>query len=95
MLEIKKSKIGRYFKTILVSSIIGAEKPETKAYQVAIKEVGIPANQILMIDNKDQYLVPARKLGMEVLYCDRIDFSPHPEFPRIKDVSEVIDFFKK
>jgi HAD superfamily hydrolase (TIGR01509 family) len=93
-LEIKRSKIGKYFKTILVSSIIGAEKPEIKAYQIAIGKIGVSANQILMIDNKDTYLVPAHNLGMKVLYCDRIDFNPNSQFPRIKEISEVIGYLK-
>jgi HAD superfamily hydrolase (TIGR01509 family) len=93
-LEIKRSKVGKYFKTVLVSSIIGAKKPETKAYQIAIKEIGVPANQILMIDNKEHYLMPAHNLGMKVLYLDRADFNPNSELPRIKEISEVADYLK-
>ena len=92
LLEIKRSKVGKYFKTILVSSLIGAEKPEKMAYQMAIKEIGLPAGQLLMIDNKEDYLVPAFDLGMKVLYFDRIDFNPDSEFPRIKEISEVADY---
>ena len=94
-LEIKRSKIGRYLNTILVSSIIGAEKPEEKAYQIAIEEIGFPAKQILMIDNKDQYLVPAYRIGMQVLYLDRINFNPDSKFHRIKSVAEVKNYLKR
>lgn len=95
ILEIKKSKVGKYFNKILVSSIIRAEKPDIRAYKIALKEIGIPANQILMVDNKDQYLVPAHKLGMQVLYLDKIDFNPNSQFSRIKDISELIDYLEK
>lgn len=94
-LEIKKSKIGKYFKTILVSSLVGAEKPDIKAYQIALKKIRIPACQVLMIDNKEDYLVPAFELGIKVLYLDRIDFNSNSKFSRIKNVSEVVDYLRK
>lgn len=95
LLEIQRTGIAEYFKVILVSSIIGAEKPDIKAYQIALKKIGIPANQILMVDNKEEYLNPAHKLGMKVVYLDRIDFDPNSKFPRIKDISEIEDYIKQ
>lgn len=93
-LEIKKSKIGKYFKTILVSSLVDAKKPEIKAYQIALKKIRIPACQVLMIDNKEDYLVPAFELGIKVLYCDRINFNPDSQFPRIRSVAEIIGYLE-
>jgi len=92
LLEIRRSKVGKYFKTILVSGIIGARKPDIKAYQIAIKEIGVLASQILMVDNKESYLMPAKNLGISVLFMDIVDFNPDSIFPRIKDVSEVVDY---
>lgn len=94
LLEIKRSKIGRYFEIILVSTIIGARKPEIKAYQIALRKIGFPPEQVLMIDNKEHYLVPAERLGMKVIYMDRIDFNPDSKFPRIKNISEILAYLK-
>jgi len=90
-LEIKRSKVGKYFKKILVSAIIGAAKPEIEAYQRAIKEMGIPASEILFVDNEELYLFPAKNLGMKVVLMDRRNLYSDSKFSRIKDIAEIVN----
>lgn len=94
LLEIKRSKIGNYFRIILVSNIIGAKKPETEAYQIAIKRIGLLSDEILFVDNKEEYLVPARGLGMNVILMDREDSYTNSEFFRIKNLEAIKHYFQ-
>lgn len=88
-LEIKRSKIGKYFKTILVSSLIGTKKPDIKSYKITLKRLKLPVNQVIMVDNKEHFLLPAYKLGMQVIFLDRINFNPSSQLPRARNLVEV------
>lgn len=94
LLEIKRSKISKYFKTILISSVIGAKKPEVKAYQTAINQIGVSSNQILFTDDKEEYLVPAKNLGMKVVLMDKENFYPESKFPKIRHISSIKNYLK-
>lgn len=92
LLEIQRTGIDKYFPAILISSIIGVRKPDPEAYKIAMKKIGESAEEILFLDNKEDYLLPAQELGMKVVFVDRIDWNPNSQFPRIKDLSEITNY---
>ncbi len=94
LLEIKRSGAEKYFKSILVSSLIGAAKPQLEAYRIAIKEIGVSSDKILFVDNKETYLVPAKNLGMKTLLMDRKDLYANTSFSKIRMISEIINYLK-
>jgi HAD superfamily hydrolase (TIGR01509 family) len=56
-----------YFNHLILSHELGIIKPDERIYEIALKKVGLPADQCLFIDDQEKVLVPARKLGMETI----------------------------
>lgn len=55
------------FFPIVVSCDVGVRKPNPKIYKMVIKKLGLKASEILFVDNQKWNLIPAEKLGMQVL----------------------------
>ncbi|MCX6801394.1 MAG: HAD family phosphatase [Candidatus Diapherotrites archaeon] len=57
-----------FFSKIFNSAEIGLRKPDMKFYEFALKELGVAPQKIVFIDDKEVNLVPAKKLGMNVIH---------------------------
>lgn len=65
--DINRSK-GNYslFDLIILSCDVKCRKPDREIYEIAVKRLNLEPKEILFIDNKIDYLVPAERLGMKV-----------------------------
>jgi putative hydrolase of the HAD superfamily len=66
----KRAKlIGVYapFDPCLLSCEIGCEKPDPKAYQILLKRLGLPASDVVFIDDKQENIDQARKQGIDAI----------------------------
>ena len=59
-----------YWDTIIDSTEVGLRKPMPEIYELAEKRAGVPAEQILFIDNREKNLVPARHRGWQTFLYD-------------------------
>ena len=59
---------------IVNSSIVGTRKPWPEIYELAEKLAGVPAEEILFIDNREKNLVPARARGWQTFLYDSRDY---------------------
>lgn len=57
------------FSPIVLSSQEGYAKPEPEIYKIAASRMGLPAAQILFIDDQEQFLLPAEDLGMRTIHA--------------------------
>lgn len=56
----------KIFKEVVTSEIVGETKPSSKGFEYIMKKTGLPADQHLMIgDREDVDLAPAKALGMQ------------------------------
>lgn len=62
-----------HFSAIVDSSKIGSIKPDPQIYQVAEAMAGVPADQILLIDDTRGNLTPARSAGWHVMWFNDYD----------------------
>ena len=54
---------------------LGIAKPDAAIYQHAAEGLGVPANEILFIDDREENIVAARAAGMHAIqYIDHADF---------------------
>jgi FMN phosphatase YigB (HAD superfamily)/DNA-binding XRE family transcriptional regulator len=74
------------YDTIVDSSVVKAIKPETQIYEIAVKQAGVPAEEILLIDDSRTNLMAAERLGWHVLWFD--DYMPAESTKRIKEALE-------
>jgi len=62
-------KVGNYegFDPLILSCEVGYAKPDERFYQRALDLLKLRPEEILLIDDQDKCLVPARKMGMKVI----------------------------
>lgn len=70
------------YDTIIDSSVVKAIKPETRIYTVATQKAGVPASEILLVDDSRINLMAAEKHGWHVLWFD--DYRPDESAGRVK-----------
>lgn len=58
------------YEVIVDSSQVGAVKPEPSIFKYAAEQAGVPADEILFIDDTQGNLVAAEKLGWRVVWFD-------------------------
>lgn len=91
----KNLGLSAYFNEIIISSLIGFEKPDPEIYRFALKRAGVnPENSLHIGDDLELDFQPARSLGMHSLLLDRFDrYEPQPY--RITSLSEVLPFLEE
>ncbi len=66
----KKAGLRDYFKSFVISSIIGVTKPDELMYKTALNELGVSANEAIFIDDNIRNCDGAKKLGIKtILLC--------------------------
>ncbi len=75
-----------HYDAIVDSSEVGVIKPEAKIYEIAQQRAGVPANEILFIDDDRVNLMAAEKLGWHVLGFD--DSHPEESAVRVRQALE-------
>lgn len=75
------------YATIIDSSKVGSIKPEKQIYDIAQEKAGVPADEILLIDDSRTNLMGAEHMGWKVLWFD--DFRPSESAARIRDALKL------
>lgn len=55
----------------VLSSEIGTVKPESEIYQIAEEKAGVDPKEILFIDDKEDFLQPAKNRGWQTFQFDQ------------------------
>lgn len=55
------------FNPCLLSYEMGATKPDLKAYEILIKEMNLPASDIVFIDDRKENVEAAKKMGLDAI----------------------------
>jgi len=62
---VKKFDIIKIFDDLVLSFIVGAMKPERPIFEEAVKKAGVDRSAILYIDDRDDLVKEANRLGIE------------------------------
>lgn len=71
---------------IIDSSVVHAIKPDEEIYAIAQEHAGVPASEILLVDDSRTNLMAAEHLGWHVLWFD--DYRPAESIKRIRQALE-------
>jgi FMN phosphatase YigB (HAD superfamily)/DNA-binding XRE family transcriptional regulator len=74
------------YDAIIDSSVVQAIKPEEKIYQIATTQAGVPATEILFVDDSRTNLMAAERLGWRVLWFD--DMRPAESAAKVRTALE-------
>jgi FMN phosphatase YigB (HAD superfamily) len=75
------------YDAIIDSSEVGAIKPEAKIFEVATKKAGVPAAEILLVDDSRANLMAAGKQGWRVLWFD--DYRPDESADKVREALQI------
>ncbi|GAA3202813.1 HAD family hydrolase [Nonomuraea helvata] len=78
-------RIRRWF----ISSDLGARKPDPAAYRAVLDALGLPAEEVLFVDDRPVNLAPARALGMRTILYRSDDTGPEPG-PSVGTMPELV-----
>jgi putative hydrolase of the HAD superfamily len=59
-----------WFEVLIDSTELGVRKPDPEPYLVAIKQMGLPANEIVFIDDNPTYVEGGAAVGLQSLLLD-------------------------
>jgi putative hydrolase of the HAD superfamily len=76
-----------HYDALVDSSVVGTIKPETDIYKIAEGEAGVPANEILFIDDSRTNLMAAERQGWRVMWFD--DYRPDQSVIKIKQALDI------
>lgn len=77
--SLKSDQLYPLFDFFGISAVVGVEKPDLTIYQLAIKELATPVDQMIHIGNRiDTDVMPAKSLGMRTVWVRRGEANPDP-----------------
>jgi FMN phosphatase YigB (HAD superfamily)/DNA-binding XRE family transcriptional regulator len=75
------------YTVVIDSSSVGAIKPEPRIYEIAQERAGVPATEILLVDDSRSNLMAAEHQGWHVLWFD--DYRPEESAERVRSALET------
>ena len=89
---IKALGLPKFFRTVVVSGVVGVSKPNPEIFRVALREAGSePAESIHVGDVYEADVIGARNAGIKGVLIDRDESQSHVHCPRIRSLSEIYD----
>ena len=94
-LKLKKTRIGKYFDSVLSSFDAGYPKESLEFWREAEKRLGFDKEKSLLIDDTEEILKTAKEYGIKhVLYkakaSSNMNPTPSKDFPSIFDFNELL-----
>jgi epoxide hydrolase-like predicted phosphatase len=80
-----REQLSQLFDTVVISGEVGIRKPSPEIYEMAVSQLGIPAQSCVFVDDLPFNLEPAAKLGMATVHHVDSD-STVPELERLLGV---------
>lgn len=66
-------RLEAVFDTVVISADVGMRKPEARIYELTVERLGIPAEDIVFVDDLPRNVEVARELGMRAVHHDGDD----------------------
>lgn len=81
--------IRKYFSTFVMSSIYGTTKAEEKLFEIALDELGVKAEETIFVDDNEENLKVAEKMGMKPILIDVYNSDLKSKYRVINSISEL------
>ena len=77
---------------IKMNNLLG--KPNRVAYEYILKQIDCPINQILFVDDVEEYLAPFKNMGGQVLLINETNKTTALGFDQINNILDLPDYLK-
>jgi putative hydrolase of the HAD superfamily len=84
-------ELATYFNTIVVSALVGVQKPAPAIFQIALDRLGVAAAESFFVDDIEENVAAATALGLTAALIDRDDKHPQATCLRIRSLEEVLN----
>lgn len=97
---LKDFGLDKYFKKIVESAKVGIRKPDEAIFELGVKAIGLKPAEVLVVgDSMKNDILPAQKLGCQVLLIkgrgwDGVSLQP-TEVEAIEKLDEILSFIEK
>ena len=92
---LKEIGLSDYFETIVVSEIVGVEKPDTRIMQIALENLSLPASFCLYVGDHPFDVLCAKKAGLDCAWlapkeATLPDSVPYQEDYRLQQLQDLL-----
>jgi putative hydrolase of the HAD superfamily len=56
--------MAELFEVVINSAEEGVQKPDRRIYEIALERLGLPASEVVFVDDREENVIAARELGM-------------------------------
>jgi putative hydrolase of the HAD superfamily len=81
--------LRRFFDAFVISARLGCLKPDPRIYRQAIAEMGLPAGQLVFVDDWPDYVRAAITLGLGGIVMVREGSVPPDDLPWISHLGKM------
>ena len=91
-IKVEKSGLSKFFEQIITSDSMGYKKPHPEAFGLALKRVGVEAQDVIMIgDNLEADIIGAKAGGLGQIFFNPYSRSHEIEIDHeVKTLSEIL-----
>ncbi|MDD2964331.1 MAG: HAD family hydrolase [Bacteroidales bacterium] len=91
---LREFSIDKYFSAIIDSTVVNIRKPDPAIFSLAVKQLGLPPDQVIVIgDSYDRDIEAAKKAGCITVWLKGRSWREQPEGPladyTINDINEL------
>lgn len=92
--SMNKFGFAPFFDCMIDSHVVGVEKPDPRIFELALQQLGLPAERCAYIgDNYDRDVIGARRAGLVPILLDPFDVVAEQDVVRIKQLGNLVEIF--
>lgn len=85
-----------YFDFLVVSSLVGLEKPDPAIFKIALEQAGCPVETVLYVgDDPEDDLAGAQQVGLDMALIDRFGRLSSVDKPHLRSLTDLLVFLEK
>lgn len=93
---LKECNLYDYFESVIVSEVVGVEKPDVRIMEIVLKELDLPAESCLYVGDHPLDVLCSKQAGMDCAWITHADTKLHESIPytedyRIERVTQLLD----
>jgi putative hydrolase of the HAD superfamily len=93
---LKESKLYDYFESVIVSEVVGVEKPNVRIMELVLNELDLPPESCLYVGDHQLDVLCSKQAGMDCAWIARTETKLHYSIPfsedyKIDKVTKLLD----
>ncbi|MDF2483916.1 MAG: hypothetical protein K0R46_84 [Herbinix sp.] len=82
---LNESGLSNYFEAIIISEIVGVEKPNPRILQIALQELDLPPDKCIYVGDQPNDVLCAKQVGVDCVWIAPLDLQLPKSIPYLAD----------